>query len=76
VNGVTVDDHNVLKSMLVQHNGTHDVCVKYCPIDSRDTMDVGRNYFIDPNATDMGTAQFNGQVRGVTVRTQHRPVVP
>ena len=30
------------KNMLVQHNGTHDVCVKYCPIDPRDTLDGGK----------------------------------
>jgi hypothetical protein len=63
VNGIMVDlyDAEHLKSMLVQHNGTHDVCVKYCPIDPRDTMDLGKEYFLDDNATDLGTTTWNGQ---------------
>mgnify|MGYP007000457142 len=43
------------------HNGTHDVCVKYCPIDPRDTLDGGKDYFLDPNATDLGKATYKGQ---------------
>eukprot|EP00944_MAST-04C_sp_MAST-4C-sp1_P006635 g6635.t1 len=49
------------KNMLVQHNGTHDVCVKYCPIDPRDTLDGGKAYFLDDNATDLGKATYKGQ---------------
>jgi hypothetical protein len=49
------------KNMLVEHNGTHDVCVKYCPIDPRDTLDGGKEYFLDDNATDLGKTTYKGQ---------------
>ena len=49
------------KNMLVVHNGTHDVCEKYCPIDPRDTLPGGNDYFLDPNATDLGKTTYKGQ---------------
>jgi hypothetical protein len=61
VNGIEVDDFKAHKSMLVVHNGTHDVCQKYCPIDPRDTLDAGKTHFLDDNATDLGTATFMNQ---------------
>jgi hypothetical protein len=61
VNGIEVVDYKALKDMLVVHNGTHDVCQKYCPIDPRDTMDAGRDIFLDSNATDLGKTTFKNQ---------------
>ena len=66
VNGVTVgffskDGKKPGKNMLVEHNGTHDVCVKYCPIDPAESMDGGRDQFIDPNATNMGKVTWKGK---------------
>jgi len=61
VNGIEVVDYVAHKDMLVVHNGTHDVCEKYCPIDPRDTMDAGRDIFLDSNATDLGKATFKNQ---------------
>lgn len=58
INGIEVVDYNSHKDMLVVHNGTHDVCQKYCPIDPRDTMDAGRDIFLDTNATDMGSTTY------------------
>lgn len=57
-NQVTVDDYTIRKSMEVQHNGTHDVCVKYCPIDKDDTMDNGKGFFLRANASDLGPGTF------------------
>ena len=66
VNGIVVglyskDGKTAGKNMLVVHNGTHDVCEKYCPIDPEDTLDTGKNYFLDPNATDLGKVTYKGQ---------------
>lgn len=58
VNGIEVDDYKALKSMMIVHNGTHDVCQKYCPIDPRDTMDGGKDVFLDSNATDLGKSTY------------------
>lgn len=52
---------SVLKSLEVVHNGTHDVCKAYCPIDPEDTLDAGRDYFLDSNASDLGKTTFDGQ---------------
>ena len=60
VNGVEVDDYKAHKSYAVVHNGTHDVCQSYCPLDPRDTLDGGAAYFLGPNATDLGAATFRG----------------
>lgn len=62
-NGQTIVDlvGKVHKSIEVVHNGTHDVCKAYCPIDPRDTMDGGRDYFLDDNATDLGKTTYEGQ---------------
>lgn len=59
--GVEVDDYNSHMAMDVVHNGTHDVCNKYCPIDPDDTLDVGKNEFLDDNATDLGAATYQGK---------------
>ena len=61
VNGIEVDDYKAHKAMMVVHNGTHDVCQNYCPIDPDDTLDGGSAYFLDPNATDLGAATFMGE---------------
>ena len=61
VNGITVNDFKAHKSLNVVHNGTHDVCKDYCPIDKADTLSAGRSYFIDENATYMGKVAFNGK---------------
>lgn len=61
INGVEVDDYKAHKAMLVVHNGTHDVCQKYCPIDPRDTLDAGKTVFLDDNATDLGKATYHNQ---------------
>ena len=60
-NGIEVDDYKAHKSMIVVHNGTHDVCQKYCPIDPRDTLDAGKTHFLDDNATDLGKATYHNQ---------------
>merc|ERR1711871_1026213 len=52
---------SVHKSLEVVHNGTHDVCKAYCPIDPEDTLDSGRDYFLDSNASDLGKTTFDGQ---------------
>ena len=44
---IQVDDFKARMSMEVIHNGTHDVCKKYCPIDKEDTLDGGAAYFLD-----------------------------
>lgn len=59
--GTYVDDYKLHKSLEVQTNGTHDVCVKYCPMDPEDTLDGGRDEFVDPNATDLGKTTYEGQ---------------
>lgn len=62
VNGIIVSLYGKDgKNMLVVHNGTHDVCEKYCPIDPRDTLPGGNDYFLDPNATDLGKTTYKGQ---------------
>jgi len=58
---IQVDDYKARKSMDVIHNGTHDVCRKYCPIDKEDTLDGGAAYFLDDNAKDMGAVTFEGK---------------
>jgi hypothetical protein len=59
VNGITVNLFGkIMKSMAVVHNGTHDVCQKYCPIEAGDSLDGGKDYFLDRNATDLGKATF------------------
>ena len=59
-NGIEVDDYEAHKSYAVVHNGTHDVCQSFCPLDPRDTLDGGAAYFLGPNATDLGAATFRG----------------
>merc|ERR1712072_986767 len=61
VRGTTVDDFKAHKSLSVVHNGTHDVCKSYCPIDSEDTLDGGQAYFVETNATDKGATTFDGK---------------
>tara|TARA_B100000795_G_scaffold85215_1_gene61913 strand:- start:692 stop:2221 length:1530 start_codon:yes stop_codon:yes gene_type:complete len=61
INGINVVDYVAHKDMLVVHNGTHDVCQKYCPIDPRDTMDAGRDIFLDSNATDLGKGTYENK---------------
>ena len=46
--------------MQVEHNGTHDVCVKYCPIPPEESMDGGRDQFLDQNATNLGKVTYKG----------------
>lgn len=58
---IFVDLYDVHKSLQVVHNGTHDVCQSYCPIDPDDTLDKGKYAFLDPNATDLGKATYKGQ---------------
>ena len=43
------------------HNGTHDVCKHYCPIDKEDTLDGGAAYFLGDNAKDLGATTFEGK---------------
>merc|ERR1711968_386543 len=60
--GVTfVDDFNTHSSMQVVRNGSVDVCKSYCPIDPEETLDGGRDYFIDDNATDKGNSTYKGR---------------
>ena len=65
INGINVVDYVAHKDMLVVHNGTHDVCQKYCPIDPRDTMDAGRDIFLDSNATDLGKGIPSNDVEAI-----------
>lgn len=58
---IGVDDFKGLKSMAVVHNGTHDVCKSYCPIDKEDTLDAGAAYFLDDKAKDLGRTMFEGR---------------
>ena len=65
VNGIVVgffstDGKTPGKNMQVEHNGTHDVCVKYCPIPPEESMDGGRDQFLDQNATNLGKVTYKG----------------
>jgi hypothetical protein len=65
VNGIVValyskDGKTPGKNMLVEQNGTHEVCVKYCPLDPGETLGRGKSAWMDPNATDMGKVKFEG----------------
>ena len=65
VNGIVValyskDGKTPGKNMLVEQNGTHEVCVHYCPLDPEERLDAGKDQWVDQNATDMGKVQFEG----------------
>lgn len=57
---VIVDLFDKHKELLVVHNGTHDVCQEYCPIDPADTLDKGAAAFLEDDAYDAGQAKFEG----------------